>query len=1756
MTLVVTANIAGQTRGEPVRLPDRRRRRLSTIVARHKPPAGHRFIVSVHRKGETFLRPTDGSVRLRARWSRTLVGPDDVVLVTEVPLGRGVASIGLAIASIALIAVAPYAAPALATALGGISATAVQAGLVIGGVALGYAAQASAAAKKKTERSLFSVTGGGNVPKPGARKPLLYGRCWSTPPLSQKDFITYDGDTMVLTKRMTLGIGRFQIHAVHVGEAVFWLERGGIQAPFNSTDGTFGTQVEFLYGQPSAIAPGDVISSPSVGGQEMPRPGGNPEWTPWFRLTPQGVTADAAQMSWTYPAIYRVSSQGRQAPTVAGVEYQGQEIDPNTGEPVGPIFDLWTSSEGATALTTTPLRRSAYFRLPKNGAFRARARNMYPEAVGFEQKNAASWDEMAAIKDDVRIRPNTTEIVMRVQAGKGLTVTAFSEIWVDATRIVPVWNGSAWVEQAERKAVWAFADLVRSQHGLALPNGFDADKAIYYHHLLDANDTFDGALPEVSSFWEAASEVLLPLRCDPVKVGPVHSFVRDESRAEPRHVLSRRQIVRDSAGATFKTKVEGGDVIVEFDRDGDPRRPDEVRFSYGPATRTPKRYRVNGIRDGLHALKHATWLAAVAVFRGAERRITTEWDGRLVFPGDHVLSDLWFFKGKQTFGVASASGNVLALDVTADVPAEWGYGSIRQRDGREWGILRMRGVGPRGLELHPDDVAALAAQTGRSLANVLARDSQDPTTVVIGELTELQETYVARSAIPSDADRVQIEMVADNARVWQLLDEQVIAPAPINADNLAEPLIPQISVLHARCERIETGIEVVWGVSVTRGARNYEADISYDAGGSWEPLSPYGPASSGRAQMRQSDKPVAVRARAFGRTGLPGDYVSTTFTTVAPIVDGGLVDITNLPPISYEKLGPDAQGKITEAQARADAAQEAADAAQARADAAQAAADEAGQEAQEAVARANGRLDDLRRALAADPSVRTGFVDAVMGDVRKDISLLNEATFRLLADVATLRDNQAAAGIEILPDEGRVRIAAVAKLEAETGERLTSLAVTVDALKGQIDLYGSVQGKDVSGLVTDINAVRVRLDAVAATVSTLVTSAQFNALGARVGTAEQTLSAQAAEIEQRATLATVNAQGTRLTTAETRISAAEGSIRNVVTAAGTGAVDLPLMIGTLTQMLDYLGEQTGSLHEHVARAETATSANFDEAGRSVAEVSTRLLAFQGDAAAQFVSVTRAIAGNGEALVQAQTLLQAQIGQVSASLTLEEQARVTADSAATTRLDGALSRLGSAEARIATEEQTRINGDSALTQRVDVAISRIGTNDASITSLGKTVADSQSATATQFQGVSARFGAVEGRAGALEGRAYTIEANIQSVIAAYTTADSALTQRIDATVTRVGGVEANLVTEQKARADAVSAQADRTTRLEAQTNNDRAYFLASEQVRIDKEGAFTQQVSGLGARVGGVEAAFVTEQKARADAVSAQADRTTRLEAQTNNDRSYFLASEQARINAEGALSTQISGLGTRVGNNEGAVNQVSTALSNTVQSQAGTNIDLYARSDAGTAAGRIKFEAVSAPAGVAVRFSIQLSTERNGFYRNSGLFMDILADGSSRILFDANLIAFTANGGLTYPFRFTGTETYIDTLRVGPGNLLPNSISQSNAGFDPNASQISFKVNVRPGSAVLIFAEFYGQPSSPLAPGQQGILRIARDGVALRDKGMNFYVTNTPNGNTFQTLGTEAFYRDVPPPGERTYTIAATNGQVGVAYTFFEITGS
>lgn len=904
MTLVLQRNVASVTVSPPAMLSRRRRgRRVSTIVKRHA-PAGRQFIVSVHRRGDLLSVPTDETIKMRSTWKSTIVGEGDVVVITRLPLGGGGGTggggskmgIGLAIASVALIAIAPYAAPLLGLAAGSAGAIGVQAGLVVGGLALSYAAsQANANNKKQKDPDAFTVTGGGNVPRAGQRKPLQYGRCWSAPPLSQPDFTMYSNfRDMALIKRLTLGTGIYFVHSIRIGSSTFWTPGEGIHAPFLGA----GAAIELLYEQPSGLAPGDVLSSQDVAGQTLPRFGsatgggsgdvsggsGDPddELTPWFRASPAGIVVDAIQIDFQWPGgLYHNSSNG-QKPTAGNVYFQYRQIDPETGDVIGPVLELLNILRNLRSSTAI---RETYIMPVAQGCYEVRGQNHTYEIADYQ--NAASWDGLRGIVSDVRIRPKTFEIVIKVPAAQGLAITSLSDVMVDASKAVEVWNGSAWVLQYTSKSVWAYADLVRNEYGLNLPDGVDQDRCRFYDlaEHVQGHDTYDGVLPEVSSFWEAAAEVLAPLRAEPVKIGRIHSFVRDESSLLPRHVIGRRQIKQSSAQLSYdfvQESGDGADVIVEFYRGGDPKRGDEVRYHFGVKTRTPKRYKMPGVVTGEAAYALARWLAAIAVYRGASRKVVVEWDGRLMYPGEHVLCDVWYIGGKRTYGIAYANGPInLVLDhaTIGDEVGKWA--SIRNRAGREIGPVTVAAVSGKSIALSSAELQELGVY---DVTGVLAEEWQDPSSLVVGTPVEMQETFVIRSVMPQDGDYIQIEMVRDDIRVWQLLGETVNAPGPPLAFDLEDPLRPVIEVLHAFCDATETDIQVRWSFASPRGGRTYEVALSYD-GETFETIS-FGPAIEGVGPIRQSDEPITVQARAYGRTGEAGPWIATSFVTFPPTVDG------------------------------------------------------------------------------------------------------------------------------------------------------------------------------------------------------------------------------------------------------------------------------------------------------------------------------------------------------------------------------------------------------------------------------------------------------------------------------------------------------------------------------------------------------------------------------------------------------------------------------------------------------------------------------------------------------------------------------------------------------------------------------------------------------------------------------------------------------------------------------------------------------
>lgn len=939
------------------------RRRLSTIVKRHA-PKGRAYIVSVHRVGDLSYAPTDGTVRLRRTWARTLVGRGDVVVITTLPRGGRATQIALTIGAVALLAAATFASGGIAaglagglTGLGSFGAVtagtgltlAVQGTLTVGALAMAYAANRARANQAQrtaanpatpAETPSFSLTGGGNLPRPGGRKPLFYGRCWVQPPLSQTDVTIYEGQDVLLIKRMTLGIGNHIVHNIRIGDSYFWKganwipgqpPASGIQPPYNAAGGaaygiggsktagagssvkSYGPNVEFLLGTPSAIMPGDVYTNTEVSGIEIPR---NGVYTSWKRAQANGTQIDQVQLDINFfrGLFSQNPANGAIGPGQAQVVFQARQLDANNN-PISAEFDIVVYNSGSVQ-SQRPVRFSTFIALPSRGAYEVRAITapLTPNVT-----NDVSWDGLHGISNDVRVRENTYEIVIGIRTSTGLPTASLSDIWVEASKIVDATDGVSWAPAIQLngttgryetangfdKAVYAYADLVRSSYGLNDPDGVDTAEIYRRASTIVGNDTFNGPLPDVSTFWEAAHTVLLPARMQPIKVGRIHSVVREEPTSTPRHVVSRRQIVRRTPQSryTFAPTGGSGDVIVEFYRNGDPKFPDEARATIVPS-HTPRRYQIVGVKDGTHAHQLAIWKAAADHYRGEEREWSQEHDGRLIAPGDQTLSDVWFLSGERfTAGVAAQlgagpnGGPMLLLD--ADIPLPQGESAnavIRDRVGKEWGTVRAptwdmiipaTPISERAVELHGPTVIALEAASGRALADVLSTDDQWRSTIVMSShLEEVQRTYIVKGAVPSGDDQVTVTAVYDDPRVWAALGLDYTHPNPTAAP--ADPIQPAefaVTDLRVYCQRVETGIEAVWAVNPVSGARTYRFELSWDGGVVWFPL-PSDGGPRGRITIAQTEGvPAMIRAQAFGRTGVPNTPLAAAFTTTPVIVN-------------------------------------------------------------------------------------------------------------------------------------------------------------------------------------------------------------------------------------------------------------------------------------------------------------------------------------------------------------------------------------------------------------------------------------------------------------------------------------------------------------------------------------------------------------------------------------------------------------------------------------------------------------------------------------------------------------------------------------------------------------------------------------------------------------------------------------------------------------------------------------------------------
>lgn len=337
-------------------------------------------------------------------------------------------------------------------------------------------------------------------------------------------------------------------------------------------------------------------------------------------------------------------------------------------------------------------------------------------------------------------------------------------------RILPVWDGTQWVEQASSSIAWAFADVVRNtDYGLA-----KADTALSLPDLLafDAaasarGDFFNGYFDRGVTAWEALKSIARCGRATPITDGRVFWLLRDEARALRAALFTDRNIVKDSLGMQFS-----------------PRRPETatgVRVAYhDPVSFQVKTVEVGpqanatditlfGCASRDQAWREGSFILNETQYRRLSVSFKTEADGFIPSFGDLLTVQSFWADFGQASEVLSVSADGLTLTLA---------------DAFDWSQAAPYAVQLRDAEGVPTD--ALPCSRGAA-DHIVVLDAPCP--IAIADGSSSVRTHIALSS----GDRQPIDVLvrgitADDeyhASITCVLDDPRVhadpGPAPAEA---------------------------------------------------------------------------------------------------------------------------------------------------------------------------------------------------------------------------------------------------------------------------------------------------------------------------------------------------------------------------------------------------------------------------------------------------------------------------------------------------------------------------------------------------------------------------------------------------------------------------------------------------------------------------------------------------------------------------------------------------------------------------------------------------------------------------------------------------------------------------------------------------------------------------------------------------------------------------------------------------------------
>lgn len=546
------------------------------------------------------------------------------------------------------------------------------------------------------------------------------------------------------------------------------------------------------------------------------------------------------------------------------------------------------------------IRRTIRIEVPERGQYDLRIKRVteddQSDNEGEDQTvttEQAFWTAFRSYRNDPPFdATNLATVELRIRATDQLN-GVIDQFNCTAQAVLPVWNGSAWVEQETRSPAWAFAEVLRGRSN-ARPV---ADSRIDLDALMDWADsadalglTFDGALIDSGvSVWDRLTDIAATANAVPAMPNGIYTVVVDETKPTVVQHFTARNL----------TDVRGEKSLVARPHALRVRWPDEqargqwserIIYRQGYNATTATRFEVldlpytTSARAAVMRARRLLWQADLRpeIYYG-----TADFEHLVCTPGDRVKvahpTMLWAVGSARVRALATSGSNITG--VTLDAPLTM--------DGAESYTIYCRLADGTDATIAVDTVAG--DQTEFTFTTPVATSSgpQVGDLVTLGEPVDL----IVRSIEPGENLSASISFLdyapeifdADGGAIDEW-DPQITLPPVLNRATPSPPAVESVDSGEGVLVRASDGTftsRIVLAFTVDQGATGVAAEIvqaRYREAGSvedWQWVTAANPTGGALSLSPVEDQATyTIELRSVSAVGATSEWVRIDHTVV------------------------------------------------------------------------------------------------------------------------------------------------------------------------------------------------------------------------------------------------------------------------------------------------------------------------------------------------------------------------------------------------------------------------------------------------------------------------------------------------------------------------------------------------------------------------------------------------------------------------------------------------------------------------------------------------------------------------------------------------------------------------------------------------------------------------------------------------------------------------------------------------------------